>query len=85
MKVIPVTEAQGNLSKILADVMDGEAVVLKDGANEVRLYPHGLDLQEDSPELEAELLKAAAGPFKPYSREEMRGIVEKEIKNHRRK
>jgi hypothetical protein len=40
-------------------------------------------LEEDSPELEAELLKAANGPFKPYSSEEMRAICEKAIREKR--
>ena len=31
-----------------------------------------LDLEVDSPELEAELLKAIDGPYTPYSSEEMR-------------
>jgi hypothetical protein len=54
--------------------------VLTDGDNEVTLAPHVLDLEEDSPELEAELLKAANGPFTPYSSEEMRSACEKVIR-----
>jgi hypothetical protein len=33
-----------------------------------------LDIERDSPELEAELLKAIDGPFTPYSDEEMKAI-----------
>ncbi len=38
--------------------------------------PGGLDLEVDSPELEAELLKAAGQPSVPYSAEEMREMCE---------
>jgi hypothetical protein len=40
-----------------------------------------LNLEKDSPELEAELLKAANGPFSPYSSEEMRAACEQIIQN----
>ncbi len=42
-----------------------------------------LDPEEDSPELEAELLKAADGPFTPYSSEEMRVCCERIIREKR--
>jgi hypothetical protein len=38
------------------------------------------ELELDSPEVEAELLKAIDGPFKPYSPEEMRLIGERIIR-----
>jgi hypothetical protein len=38
--------------------------------------PGGLDLEVDSPELEAELLKAANQPSVPYSAREMREMCE---------
>lgn len=41
-----------------------------------------LDLEVDSPELEAELLKAIDGPYTPYSSEEMREIGERIIRKH---
>jgi len=44
-----------------------------------------LDPEVDSPELEAELLKAAKGPFTPYSSEEMRAECEDVIQRLRRK
>ena len=43
-----------------------------------------LDLDNDSPELEAELLKAIDGPFAPYSSEEMRALGERIIGEKRR-
>ena len=42
-----------------------------------------LDPEVDSPELEAELLKAANSPMKPYSSEEMRAICERIVREHR--
>ena len=38
------------------------------------------DAEVDSPELEAELLKAIDGPYTPYSSEEMRAIGERIIR-----
>ena len=57
--------------------------MLTDGDNQVTLEPLILDLEEDSPELEAELLKAANGPFTPYSSEEMRAACDKIIREKR--
>lgn len=48
--------------------------------NRENLIPHppgGLDLEVDSPELEAELLKAASRPHEPFKPEEMRAMCEK--------
>lgn len=84
MKVLTVSEAQGQLTQLIAEVNEGELVVLKDGDKKVTLYPGGaLELEEDTPELEAELLKAADGPFTPYSSEEMRAIGERIIREKR--
>lgn len=44
-----------------------------------------LDPEVDSPELEAELLKAIDGPYKPYSSEEFRKIGEQIIREHGKK
>ena len=41
-----------------------------------------LDPEVDSPELEAELLKAIDGPYTPYSADEMREIGEQIIRKH---
>jgi PHD/YefM family antitoxin component YafN of YafNO toxin-antitoxin module len=88
MKVITVTEAQGRLPEIIYEVLQGEYIVLKDGDREVCLTPrdtHELDVEEDSPELEAELLKAADQPSKPFSFEELRAIGKRLIREHRQK
>ena len=83
MKAISIREAQGQLGQLIAEACNGETIVLTDGDNQVTLAPRVLDLEEDSPELEAELLKAANGPFTPYSPEEMRMACEKIIREKR--
>ena len=84
MKAIPVQEAQGQLGQLIAEACRGEVIVLTDGDKRVTLEPGvALDLEEDSPELEAELLKAANGPFTSYSSEEMRAACEKVIREKR--
>jgi hypothetical protein len=58
--------------------------VLTDGDRRVTLEPRGaLDLEADSPELEAELLKAVNGSHSPYSSEEMRAACERIIHEKR--
>src|SRR5476649_1500334 len=83
MKAISIREAEGQLGQLVAEACRGETIVLTDGDNRVTLAPRVLDLEEDSPELEAELLKAANGPFTPYSSEEMRAACEKVIREKR--
>lgn len=81
MKAVPVREAQENLGQLIAEACRGEVIVLTDGDKKVTLKPSlPLDPDEDSPELEMELLKAASGPFTPYSSEEMRTACEKIIR-----
>jgi hypothetical protein len=43
-----------------------------------------LDLEVDSPELEAELLKVAEGPFTPFSPEELRKDCEAVLRTQNR-
>jgi hypothetical protein len=83
MKAISIREAEGQLGQLVAEACRGETIVLTDGDNRVTLAPRILDLEEDSPELEAEVLKAANGPFTPYSSEEMRAACEKVIREKR--
>jgi hypothetical protein len=85
VKTLTVQEAQSQLGHLIAEANRGDLIVLTDGQQKVTLQPGAaLDLQEDSPELEAELLKAIDGPFTPYSAEEMRGIVERIIREEKR-
>ena len=84
MKAVSIREAQGKLGQLIAEACRGETIVLTDGDKRVTLEPGvPLDLEEDSPELEAELLKAANGPFTPYSTEEMRAACEKIVREKR--
>jgi len=86
MKAIPIREAEGQLSQLVAEACRGETIVLTDGNNEVTLSPRPLlDLEEDSPELEAELLKAAKGPFRPFHEGELREIADKALREHHAK
>jgi len=81
VKAISIREAQGQLGELIAQACRGETIVLTDGNNEVTLAPHVLDLEEDSPELEAELLKAANGPFSPYREGELRTIADRVLRD----
>ena len=83
MKAISIREAEGQLGRLVAEACRGETIVLTDGDNRVTLAPRVLDLEEDSPELEAELLKAVEGPHSPYSSAEMRAACERIIREKR--
>jgi hypothetical protein len=86
MKAISIREAEGQLGQLVAEACRGETIVLTDGDNEVTLSPRPfLDLEEDSPELEAELLKAANGPFSPYHESELREIADRVLRERRAK
>jgi hypothetical protein len=80
MKAIPVQEAQGQLGQLIAEACRGEVIVLTDGDRQVTLDPGlPLDLEEDSPELEAELLKAVKGPHSPLREGELREIADRAL------
>jgi hypothetical protein len=85
MKAISIREAEGQLGQLVAEACRGETIVLTDGDNRVTLAPRVLDLEEDSPELEAELLKAVNGPHSPWKPEEFREIADKALREHRAK
>ena len=86
MKAIPVQEAQARLRQLIAEACRGEVIVLTDGNRQVTLEPGvALDLEEDSPELEAELLKAANGPFTPLLDGELREIANRALRENRAK
>lgn len=75
MKAVTVGEAQPRLRELIAEACDGELIVLTDGEKQVVLEPRTpMDIENDSPQLEAELLKAIDGPFAPYSSQEMKAI-----------
>ena len=84
MKALSIEEAQGQLGKLIADACRGETIVLTDGANKVTLSPEAaFDPEEDSPELEAELLKAVNGPHSPMREGELREIAERALQDYR--
>lgn len=84
MTALSVQEAQGQLAELIARAHAGEAVVLTDGDRRVILEAHvPLDLEEDSPELEAELLKAVQGPHAPFDEAEFRAIADRALREHR--
>ena len=85
MKTLTIQEAQTQLGRLIAEANRGDVIVLTDGAQKVLLQPgEAVELEEDSPELEAELLKAIDGPYTPYSSEEMRSLVERIIHEEKR-
>ena len=84
MKSLTVRVAKEEMTHVLAEAHHGDVIVLTDGERQIQLEavpPHGgaldLDLEENSPELEAELLKAVQGPHAPYSESELCKIAER--------
>ena len=73
--------AKEQLSQLIAEAHPGVVIVLTDGERRLSTNLAGsgaldLDLDEDSPELAAELLKSVQGPFTPYSRQDLENIAE---------
>jgi antitoxin (DNA-binding transcriptional repressor) of toxin-antitoxin stability system len=86
MKSIPVNEAKSQLQQLIAEACRGEVIVLTDGDNQVTLEPGApLDSALDTPEIEAELLKAAGGPFEPLREGELKDIAQRALREHRLK
>jgi hypothetical protein len=86
MKTLTVQETQSKLGQLISQANQGEVIVLTDGHHNVTLQPGvALNLEENSPQLEAELLKAIDGPFTPYSSEEMRDLVERIIREEKQR
>ncbi len=86
MKTLTVQEAQTQLGQLIAEANHGNVIVLTNGSQKVTLQPGAvLNLEEDSPELEVKLLKAIDGPYTPYVAEEMRSLVERIIREEKRK
>lgn len=84
MKTLSIQEVEGQLGKLIDEAYQGETIVLTYGDKKVTLEPGVmLNPEEDSPELEAELLKAVNGPHSPYSSEEMRAACEQVIREKR--
>jgi hypothetical protein len=84
VKRVTVTAAQPELRRLVEEAFGGTPVVLACGGKRVKLerYAPGrgaveFDLEQDSAELEAGLLKAARGPFTPHSRQDLEAIAER--------
>jgi hypothetical protein len=85
MKAISIREAEGQLGRLVAEACRSEMIVLTDGDKQVTLAPRVLDPEVDSPELEAELLKAVNGPHAPMREGELREIADRALREHRAK
>jgi hypothetical protein len=85
MKAVSIQEAEGQLGELFAKARRGETVVLTDGQFRMTLAPFILDPEEESPELEAELLKAVNGPHRPMREGELREIADQALREHRAK
>ena len=87
MKTLTVSEADGKLGQLLVEASRGHVIVLTDGKIQVTLTPRDaampFDPEEDSPELEAELLKAVNGPHSPLAPGELREIANTALREHR--
>ncbi|HTD68690.1 MAG TPA: hypothetical protein VK846_19385 [Candidatus Limnocylindria bacterium] len=90
MKTITVRLPKEQFSQVLSEAHRGDVVVLTDGERRMELEanpPFGgaldLNFDEDTPELEAELLKAVQGPHAPFSEAEMRAIADRASQEHR--
>ncbi len=84
MRTVTVTATQPELGRLVEEAYAGADVVLAYGEKRVKLEryapsdgPVGFDLEQDSSELEAELLKGVQGPFTPYSRRDLDAIAER--------
>ena len=77
-------QAQHQLGHLIAEAHKGHIIVLTDGERQVTLEPRRLlDPEEDSPELEAELLKVVNGPHAPLRDAELREIADRAIREYR--
>jgi len=86
MKTLTVREAQAQLGQLIAEANDGNVIVLTDGERKVTLQPGAaMNIDEDNPELEAELLNGIDGPYTRYSPDEMRSVVERIIREEKRR
>jgi hypothetical protein len=78
---LTIGEAQDRLAELIAEAHQGAVIVLTDGARQVWLDTRKPGaLEEDTEELEAELLESVDGPFSPYTSEEMQTIASRLVK-----
>ena len=85
MKVIPISEAAPQLNQLMIDALNGETIVLTNGAEQVELTPRSPPSDEfESPELEIEMLKALDQPFTPYVPGEFRAMLDQIIRERKK-
>jgi hypothetical protein len=91
MKTLTVRVPKKQLTELIAEAQPGDVVVLTDGERNMTLVTNlaesgalDLDLNEDSPELAAELLKAARGPFTPYSHQDLEDVASQVLREKNR-
>jgi hypothetical protein len=84
MKTVTIRPDQAQLMELIDQVYRDSPIVLSYGDKRVSVQRYdpvplddGIDLEDDSPELEAELLKASNGPFQPYTPADLLAIVER--------
>jgi len=86
MKTLTVSQAKPKLAKLVDEVHAGSPVILVHNDKLVKVERYEpLDPEDDSPELEAMLLKAVTGPHSPYSKKDLESVAEKVRREMRRK
>ena len=84
MKTVTVHVAKEQFTRLIAEADQGDVIVLTDGERRISLGPSAagsIDLEKDSRELAAELLKAAKGPFTPYSRQDLEAVADRVLRD----
>jgi hypothetical protein len=68
----------------LAEIQEAILHLGTEEKERLRIWLDGtaLDLEEDSPELEAELLKAVQGPHSPLVKDDLEAIARKALRDH---
>lgn len=86
MKALTAKQGEGQMARQIVKASDDEPIVLKAGQTEVILHAGGtFDLEEDTEELEKELLKAVRGPHVPLAESDLRVIADRVLLEHRTK
>jgi hypothetical protein len=69
----------------LAEIQEAILHLDTEQKERLRIWLDGtaLDLEQDSPELEAELLKAVQGPHSPLVRGDLEAVARKALRGHR--
>jgi antitoxin (DNA-binding transcriptional repressor) of toxin-antitoxin stability system len=86
MKTLTVDQAKPELAKLVEEAHAGSPVILVLNEKLVKLERYvPFDPEEDSPELEAMLLKAVTGPHTAYSRKDSEDVAAKVRREMRKK